>query len=231
MGMEPQGSWTQSEPAIGPEPTRRIEDRNAPRFALMLRVAKLVADEGEFLCIIRDISATGLKLKLFHRLPPVAKLRLELANGSHYSLVVVWEGPGEAGVRFLNKVDVEAFMAEASPFPKRPLRLRISLPARIRARDMRGQAIIHDISQHGARIESGARLAVQQPLHLEVPGMPPLSGWVRWRRHPEYGLAFEHGFRLEELAKHAGRIFGPGRPAAAMFTALDPDLSGQGSWT
>lgn len=223
---------------MGVEPNERMavpvepgaENREAQRFALMLRVAKLVASDGEFLCIIRDISTTGLKLKLFHRLPPERLLRLELANGSHYSLEVVWENPGEAGVRFLSKVDVDAFMIEASPFPKRPLRLRISLPARLKASGLKGMAVIHDISQQGARIESGARLAVQQPLHLEVPGMPALSGWVRWRRHPEYGVAFERGFRLEDLARHAGRMIGPGRRPVLPFDPLGPEMELDRGW-
>jgi len=40
------------------------ELRAAPRFTLLIRAAKLIADGREFLCIIRDASATGLKPKL-----------------------------------------------------------------------------------------------------------------------------------------------------------------------
>ncbi len=207
-----------------PPPDPGSENRAAQRFALMLRTAKLIAKDGELLCIIRDISATGLKLKLFHCLPPERQLQLELANGSHYSITVVWERNSEAGMRFLKKVEVAAFMTEASPFPRRPLRLRTSLPARITAQGFKGMAVIQDISQHGARIQSSARLAVHQPLQLEVPGMPTLAGWVRWRRHPEYGLSFERGFKLDELAEHAGRMIGPGRPPMLPFYRLGVEM-------
>ena len=48
--------------------------RGAPRFALLLRVAKLVVNGRERFCVIRDASATGLKVRLFAPLPHPADL-------------------------------------------------------------------------------------------------------------------------------------------------------------
>ena len=35
------------------------EMRGAERFALLIRTAKLVSESGEFLCVVRDVSASG----------------------------------------------------------------------------------------------------------------------------------------------------------------------------
>src|SRR5690606_20786923 len=57
-----------------------MDMREAPRFALLIRSAKLICDSGEYLCIIRDVSETGVRLRLFHPLPPDQLLTLELAT-------------------------------------------------------------------------------------------------------------------------------------------------------
>ena len=43
--------------------------RGAQRFTLLIRTAKLVCESGEYLCVIRDVSSTGVRLRLFHDLP------------------------------------------------------------------------------------------------------------------------------------------------------------------
>ncbi len=184
------------------EQTRSLEAmRDAPRFTLMMRTAKLVGESGEFLCVIRDVSASGVRLRLFHDLPKEPRLALELANGSHYFVETVWEKDGEAGFRFAAAIDVDCFIAEASPYPKRPIRLRTSLPATLHADGSASSAVIHDISQQGIGIGSGALLSLDQLVRIEADGMPARFAKVRWRRHPDYGLIFEQTFRLDELAR------------------------------
>lgn len=186
------------------EATASFEDlRAAPHLTLMMRAAKLVGVCGDFLCVIRDVSTTGIRLRLFHKLPPEQKLTLQLANGEHYFVETVWEKDGEAGFRLIAPVDVEAFIAETGPYPKRQLRLAVSLPAMLSAGKATGTAVIHDISQQGACIETSCLLALDQLVKLEAEGLPTLYAKVRWRRHPDYGLVFERTFRLDELARLA----------------------------
>ncbi len=49
--------------------TNGEEQRGAPRYTSLIRAAKLVCGQGEFVCVIRDVSATGVSLRTFHRLP------------------------------------------------------------------------------------------------------------------------------------------------------------------
>ena len=53
--------WDEGEPAR--------EQRTAPRFTLLIRTAKLLSSSGEYLCVIRDVSSEGIKVRTFHQLP------------------------------------------------------------------------------------------------------------------------------------------------------------------
>ena len=62
------------------------DQRGAPRFTSLIRAAKLVCGQGEFVCVIRDVSATGVSLRTFHKLPTDEAIALELQNGESYEL-------------------------------------------------------------------------------------------------------------------------------------------------
>ena len=188
--------------------------RIAPRLALTLRAAKLGSPSGEFLCILRDISATGIKVRLFHALPAGAEIALELGNGDRHPLEPVWEREGHAGFRFTEGVvDVAALLDEAAPFPKRQIRLRLDLLVQLSSGGSSQTALLRDISQQGALIESTPQLALGQQLRMEGVGLPALEAKIRWRRMAAHGLVFEQTFRLDELARIA---------AAVQFAKPDP---------
>lgn len=191
-----------------PEPILPREDsvpafadmRGAQRFALLIRAAKLVCDSGEFLCVVRDVSATGLRLKLFHPLPPGDRMAIELANGEFYLVEKVWERDGFAGFRFAAAIDVRDFIDEPSRWPRRPIRVKIAIPAVLRVDGTVLSARIADLSQHGARIVCDHHLAVEQRVKLEAAGLPPLHANICWRSRPTYGLVFQQRFTLDQLA-------------------------------
>jgi hypothetical protein len=183
-----------------------VDLRGAPRFALMLRSAKLIADGVEHLCIIRDVSETGVKLRLFHPVPHAAQLMIETASGEHYPMQVVWESKTEAGFRFVRPINVDTFVSESGPYPKRPLRLRVYHPAEVRIGKQAYPAHILDISRQGARIAIATKLALGQKFCLEARELPLFEATVCWRREPEYGVVFSQVMGLEELAQRAERM-------------------------
>jgi hypothetical protein len=185
---------------------RGAEMRGAPRFTLMLRSAKLLSGSTEYLCIIRDVSETGVKLRLFHPVPRGDILMIETAGGQRYPMQLVWEAKGEAGFRFTRSINVDAFVSESGPYPKRPLRLRVNHPAILRLGKESFSATILDISRQGARIAIANRLAIRQKFCLEARELPLLEGTVCWRREPEYGVVFSQVMGLEELAQRAERM-------------------------
>lgn len=179
------------------------EVRGARRISLLLRAAKMLCKSGEYVCVVRDVSATGTKLRLFHQAPPDTHLLLELANGERYPVERVWLRDDHAGFRFAGPIDVDAFMEERSPHPRRPIRLRITLEARVCIGGNESRAALVNLSQQGACIEAGRQLPTHECLRLDIDGLPPRVGHVCWRSGHKHGLVFQQSYRLDEFASHA----------------------------
>lgn len=185
------------------------ELRRAPRFTLLIRAAKLISSLGEFVCVIRDVSATGISVKLFHKLPQGAELDLELQCGEVYRIKLVWEREGEAGFEFVEQIDVEQFVSEVGRFPKRGLRLNIEISTTLVTPSARCPATIKNLSQQGARFESEAMFALDQNLRIESNRMGEFYAKVRWRRDTEYGVVFDDVMTLGDFARMAARLQAP----------------------
>lgn len=183
---------------------RGFEDqRGAPRVAVLLRTAKLISRAGEFMCILRDVSQTGVSVQVFHRLPNGVELTLELSNGDRHALERVWEKDGRAGFRFRDPGHLESIVACRSAYPRRAPRLMIPTRCEIVCEGHPTRAHLGNISQHGAMIRTTARFALMQRLSIGVGGLPPVEAAVRWRIHDRHGLCFQRSFGLEELARIA----------------------------
>ncbi len=199
-----------------------LEERATPRFTLLIRTAKLILNNAEYLCVIRDVSAEGVSVRLFHPMPIEthhAQLVLELQAGDRHPVTSVWQKSGEAGFRFMAPVDVEQVIRRSSRFPKRELRFAAQLPVTVLVFGKKYPALLHNISQQGAMIETADRLLIAQTIRIECKGLPDIEAKVRWRKGEQYGLIFDTTFRLHDLAGivHAlqARATERGAPAAA----------------
>lgn len=183
------------------------EQRQAPRLTLLIRAAKLVANAGEFLVVVRDVSRDGLKVRTFHPLPPDADYSIELSSGERHPVEKVWENGEIKGFRFTNPVELEQLLAECPTGKrKRPVRLRMKQEVAVFSGAGRSEGLIVDISQHGACIVSHEYLAIDERIRIEGDVLPELAARVRWRRRPLYGLIFEQTFRFDELARLTARL-------------------------
>jgi hypothetical protein len=207
LGIPPGAPWDESQP--------ELEQRAEPRFTLLIRTAKLVSASGEYLCVVRDVSREGLKVRTFHPLPDGEDFAIELASGERYRIEKVWEDADITGFRFAGAVGLDRLLAEAPDgMRKRPVRLRLALPLTLHSGGRPLQATFVDISQHGACIECPDHLALDERIRLECGCLPDLDARVRWRRRPLYGLIFEQTFRFDELARLTAPHQAPA-PAAA----------------
>lgn len=188
-----------------PAPDQRADKR----FTLILRSGKLITPAGEFLCVLRDISNGGLKVRLFHPLALDSACEIELSGGERYRLEPAWQRGQEAGLRFADvPVDIEQFLDQAGPFPKRAIRLglRGGWPIRLHGSGAILPAVICDLSQHGSAVLCGSRLPIGQLVAIEAEGLGTIDARVRWRRGERYGLVFQQSFRLDALARIAYRL-------------------------
>lgn len=185
------------------------EQRGTERIRLLLRVGKLRTPEGEFLCVLRDVSDHGIKVRVFHKIPKDELCELELGGGECFRLVRIWQKNDQAGFRFADgPIAVDRLIAEVGPFPKRHLRLRLHhpVPLLLIADGVTLPAQLCDISQHGAALKLDQRLAIGCQVRIEALDFPALHARVRWRRSGLHGLVFQQGFRLDALAELAARI-------------------------
>ena len=190
------------------------DQRAAPRFTSLIRAAKLVSAKGEFVCVVRDVSSTGVRLRCFHTVPRDPAMALELHNGELLELEPVREEGTEASFRFASEVPLERLVQETGHFPRRLLRLNIAVPLTLRTLAGPVAAETQNVSQQGCRIESAMPLALAQSVLVESSHLPGIRAKVRWRRDGAFGLVFDDTFSLKDFAIHAARLQCPGLAAA-----------------
>lgn len=179
-----------------------------PHFTLLFRTAKIIIDKREFLCIIRDVSPTGVRLQIFHPLPEAAAFLLELANGNRYPIELAWSDGDFADFRLANKIHLRRLIKDPdNRHAERQIRLRTLLRGVIKSDNRVIGIQFRDVSQQGACIECDEFLAIDQLVYIETAILPPLFAKVRWRKRPHYGLIFEQTFRFAELAQRLGPKF------------------------
>lgn len=182
-------------------PAASPDQRRAQRFTLLIRAAKVVTRDGEYLGVIRDASESGISMRIFHRMPDSDHMWLELQNGDRYGVSLVWQDEERAGFRFGSQADIKRIIESPSRFSKRPVRLNLTAPAEIEAMGRCEYATIQDISQQGAKVACSSSFAMDQRVKLRASGLREIFAKVRWRREGTCGLVFEETFQYGELAR------------------------------
>ena len=209
--MEPASHHARLEP-LADHPGE--EQRIAPRFTLLIRAAKLVSAQGEFVCVIRDVSETGVSVRLFHGLPSCKDYALHMPAGAVYEIARVWHKGNEAGFTFASSVEVAKLVNESTEYPKRGLRLALCFPVTVSMLAGQFDALIENFSQQGARLTCDRLLAIDQNVRIQIPasggGKPrEVRAKVRWRRDQQYGVVFDDTFTLGDFARLAARLQAP----------------------
>ena len=187
--------------------------RTAPRFTLLIRAAKLVSAQGEFVCVIRDVSESGVSVRLFHALPGCTAYALHMPAGETYEITRVWQRDNEAGFTFASPVEVARLITESSAYPKRGLRLGICFPVTLHSLAGSFAAEVENLSQQGARLTCDRLLAIDQNIRISAPELTgtkrEVRAKVRWRRDDQYGVVFDDTFTLGEFARLAAVLQAP----------------------
>ena len=185
--------------------TPQTDQRQDQRHTLMLRTAKVVCQSGEYICLVRDVSAGGTRLQFFHDVPEEKRIFLELANGALYPVERVWADSEadhvEAGYRFAAPVNLDQFLSEASQFAHRPIRLRLQVPVLLTVDGHDFHAMLADVSRCGAKLNIDRRLPQGAFARFDAVGLPLRFGHVRWRKNRDHGIVFQEAILLEELAQ------------------------------
>jgi hypothetical protein len=182
------------------------ELRGSERFALLIRPAKIVCGRFEYPCVMRDVSDSGVSVRLFHPMGEHQDWAIEMLSGERLAMEPVWLEGLAAGFRFANPVDLDLILANAGPYPNRPVRLTMNVPAILEHAGGKSHVALINISQQGARLKAKDYLALGQLVVLQSDCLPRIHAKVRWRKDEQYGVVFEETFKLAELSALAVRI-------------------------
>jgi hypothetical protein len=174
--------------------------------ASLMRVAKLICDRGEYLCIIIKVRAAGVKLRIFNDLKPHGEMLLEAGIGQ--SLRVRFLHADASGATFTcdEAIDVARFIAEPTSYRKRPVRVCLRHPASVIFRKRAFSAEIVNLSCRGVCIETSASFDVGERTRLSARLLPDFDATVRWKTGNRYGLEFDNALSLAVFADRIGAI-------------------------
>jgi hypothetical protein len=197
-----------------------------------LQSAALARGSIRRLCSLRKISEAGAILHCDTPLDVGETISLELMSGHTLRGIVNWSHGSSAGLRFDTPLDVFAVIArnlvnQAGERRRLP-RVELAIELRIRARAGMEVATTRDISQGGAKIETGLALELDEPVDVTIDGLGSISGLVCWRDGRLAGISFAPELGWQQLMPWLRQVRDAGQRARPRTVAPtrrpDPSL-------
>ena len=183
-----------------PTPSGGDDRRQGERHMTLYRVGSILLDNRRELCLIKNISAGGMMIRLYCTVAVGTGVTVELKNGQPIQGIVGWIRDQNAGVAFDQPIDVIDVLSSSmdGPRPRMP-RIEIACQATIRegANVFRVQAC--DVSQGGIKIQSDANLPIAADIVVTLPGMAAQAGIACWCANGHAGIAFNRLLPLGDL--------------------------------
>ena len=179
------------------------ERRRAKRHMTILRVGGLIGPRGRELCLIRNISAGGLKAHVYSHHTLGETVAIELKGNQPIPGIVMWADASNIGIQFDEKIDVTEMLSSQALLengwtPRMP-RVEVDRLATIRCGARLYGVNTHDISQGGVKVESDEPLEPGAQVVVTLDKLRPLPGVVRWSDDGVSGIAFHQTIPFGEL--------------------------------
>ena len=181
------------------------ERRHDERHMSLLRVGALIVDDRRELCLIRNISAGGMLIRVYSAIPAGTRVSVELKQGEPVAGTRLWVKDELVGISFDAPIDILSLITAPadSPRPRMP-RLEVYCTAWIRDDAVVHRTSIVNISQGGVRVEAPNGLPVGAQVTVTLPGLPPEQGAVRWNDGEACGIIFNRVLALPQLVAWVG---------------------------
>ena len=183
-----------------PPPSTDPERREGERHMTLYRVGSILIDNRRELCLIKNISAGGMMVRLYCTVASGTAVTVELKSGQPIQGKISWTRNQNAGVAFDQPIDVIDILSNSmeGPRPRMP-RIETKCQATIRegANVYRVEAC--DISQGGVKIRTDAILPQGSDIVLALPGLDAQAGIACWSANGYAGIGFNRLLPLAEL--------------------------------
>jgi PilZ domain len=181
------------------------ERRNDERHMTLLRVGSLIIGDRRELCLIRNISAGGMLVRVYSAVTPGTRVAIELKQGEAVEGTILWSKDELVGVSFDAPIDILSLIS-APADARRPRMPRLEVHCTAWVRD---GAVVHktrtlNISQGGLRVETANGLPTGAQVTVTLRGLSPEQGLVRWNDGESCGITFNRVLALPQLVAWLG---------------------------
>ena len=199
MNLQPVETTLYSLSDIAPAPPNR---REGERHMTLYRVGSLSIGERRELCLIKNISAGGMKVRAYCPIPESTRLSVELKCGQPIAGSVSWVRDSNIGISFDQPIDVLDLLSTSlhGPRPRMP-RIEVSSFVTIREGAMTYRLKTCDISQGGLKVQGETMIAPGSDVIVALPGLEALPGVIRWSEDRQMGLTFNRLLNLSLLVE------------------------------
>jgi len=183
-----------------PSPNPDGDRREGERHMTLYRVGSIVVENRRELCLIKNISAGGMMIRLYCAIANATQLTIELKSGQPIRGTVSWVKENHAGVTFDQPIDVIDILSASmnGPRPRMP-RIETDCFATIRDGANALRVRTRDISQGGVKIECETLVPQGADLVISLPGLEPQRGIACWVEGGFVGVAFNRLLPLGDL--------------------------------
>jgi hypothetical protein len=167
--------------SLNEQPPAPDERRTGERHMTLFRVGTLLVDGRRELCLIRNISAGGMLLRVYCPLGTGQQVAVELKNEQPIAARVSWTDDGQAGITFDQPIDVLALLASDEEGPRQRMpRIETDSAVFVREGAATWRLACCDVSQGGVKLTDNGLLTEDADVVVTLSGLPPRPGVVRW---------------------------------------------------
>ena len=181
-------------------PSADTDRRDGQRHMTLYRVGSILIEDRRELCLIKNISAGGMMIRLYCSIAEGTPVTVELKSGQPISGRIGWTSDQNAGIAFDQAIDVIDILSSSMDGP-RPRMPRIEIESFATLRD--GANVLRvrvcDISQGGVKIACDAILPQGADVVIGLPGLDAQRGIACWSEGGFAGIAFNRLIPLAEL--------------------------------
>ena len=192
-------------PSLKKQASSRLEERRKDaRYTLVLRVGLLEQDGQSSFCLVKNISSTGVQVKIYTQPAPNSDVCLRIADEPPVHGHLVWVEGEVAGINFheeLHAATLLRIQQKLRPNRRRAMpRVAVEAVATLRTGGETFRATIRDISSLGARVRTRTGLVAGDRVMAAVEDLPSIKAYVRWSDGEESGLVFETAIPMQIIA-------------------------------
>lgn len=181
-------------------PSVDCDRRDGQRHMTLYRVGSILVEDRRELCLIKNISAGGMMIRLYCSISEGTEVTIELKNSQPISGKISWVRDQNAGIAFDHPVDVFDILSNSMDGP-RPRMPRVETDGWATLRDGSNALTVRvrDISQGGVRVACETLIPQGTDVVVGLAGLEPQPGIVCWCEGGFTGIAFNRLIPLGEL--------------------------------